>query len=126
RAVGDVDLANAGDLRGPSGNAVDTLAGHQQMDFAKLRGGGDCGQRRILDRRTIMFDQNQGLHFATPSAFNLPTSSSTEATFSPAWRLGGSTTFNVSSRRPMSTPSSSAVRVTSGFDLAFMMLGSEA
>ena len=88
RAVGDMDLADAGDLRGRIGDRADALAGDQQMDFAELRGGGDRGERRVLDRAAVMFDQNQRLHAATPSAFSLPTSSSTEPTLIAGLALG--------------------------------------
>ena len=44
----------------------------------------------------------------------------------PATRLGGSVTLSVSSRGATSTPKSPGDLVSSGFDLAFMMLGSEA
>ena len=40
RAVGDMDLADAGDLRGRLGDRADARAGDQQMDFAQLRRGG--------------------------------------------------------------------------------------
>ena len=36
RVVGDMHLADAGDLRGLGGDAVDALAGDEQMDFAEL------------------------------------------------------------------------------------------
>ena len=126
RAVGDMDLAHAGDLRGGLGNAIDALARDQQVDIAKLRSGGDGGERRVLDVAAFMFDEDQRLHFATPRLFSFATSSSTEPTFTPAWRLAGSTTFSVSRRGATSTPKSPGDLTLSGFDLAFMMLGSEA
>ncbi len=104
RGVGDMDLARAGDLRCGLGDGADARSRDQQMDFAELRCGGDGGERRILDRAAFMFDQDQGLHFATPSVFSLATSSSTDATLIPAVRLGGSVTLRVSSRGATSTP----------------------
>ncbi len=37
RGVGDMDLADAGDLRRGFGDAADIRPGDQQMDFAELR-----------------------------------------------------------------------------------------
>ena len=37
RGVGDMDLADAGDLGGGFGDRADARAGDQQMDFAQLR-----------------------------------------------------------------------------------------
>ena len=37
RVVGDMDLADAGDLRGRLGDAADALAGDEQVDLAQLR-----------------------------------------------------------------------------------------
>ena len=124
--VGDMDFADSGDLRRRLGNGSDSGADDQQVGFAKLLRGRNRGQRRILDLGAVVLDQNQSLHCATPRAFNLSISSSTDATLSPAWRLGGSATFSTSSRRVMSTPSSSGVLMASGFDLAFIMFGSDA
>ena len=90
RAVGDMDLADAGDLAGGIGHRANARSGHQQMDFAQLRRGGHRGQGRVLDLLAVMLDQNQSLHLATPSAFSFATSSSTEPTFTPALRLAGS------------------------------------
>ncbi len=89
RAVGDVDLADAGDLRRRIGDRADARSRDQQMDFAELRGGGHRGEGRVLDLLAVMFDQNQSLHLATPSAFSFATSSSTEPTLIPALPLGG-------------------------------------
>src|SRR3546814_19464477 len=36
------------------------------MDFAKLRRGGDRGERGVLDGLAIMFDPNQSFHFKLP------------------------------------------------------------
>ena len=125
-AVGDMDLADAGDLGSGSGNAVDALSGDEQMDFAELRGGGYGCEGRVLDSAVGMFDQYKRLHATTPSVLSLATSSSTEPTLSPAWRLAGSVTLRTSRRGLVSTPKSPGALVASGFDLAFMMLGSEA
>ncbi len=126
RGVGDMHLADAGDLRCRLGDATDVRPGDERMDFAQLRRGGDGCKRGVLDLAALVLDVDERLHATTPSVFSLPISSSTEPTLSPACRLAGSTTFSVSRRRAMSTPSSSGVLAASGFDFAFMMFGSEA
>jgi hypothetical protein len=57
-----VDLADAGDLRGLFGDGADVRARDQQMDFAELGGGGDGGERRILELPAFMFNENEALH----------------------------------------------------------------
>ncbi len=104
RGVGDMDLARARDLGGGFGNTADARSSNEQMDFAQLRGGGDGCEGGVFDGAAIMFDEDERLHLATPIALSLSTSSSTDATLIPAWRLGGSTTFSVSSRGATSTP----------------------
>ena len=86
------------------GNRTDARSGDQQMDLAQLRPGGHRGEGRVLDLLAVMLDQYKSLHLATPSAFSLPTSSSTEPTLIPALRLAGSTTLITSSRGATSTP----------------------
>src|SRR5690606_22987064 len=124
--VGDMDLADAGDFCACLGNAVDALAGDEQMHFAKFGCGGHGGEGGILDRGAVMLDQYKRLHATTPKVLSLAINSSTDATLSPAWRLGGSVTLRISRRGAASTPKSAGVFIASGFDLAFMMLGSEA
>ena len=126
RRIGGEHLAYAGDFRGRVGDPADFAARDQRVDFAELGRRRDRGERRVLDRAAVMLDQNQDAHCTTPKAFSLPTSSSTEPTLSPACRLAGSATFSTSSRRPMSTPSSSGVFVAIGLLFAFMMLGNDA
>ncbi len=58
------------------------------------------------------------------SVFSFSTSVFTSATFTPAERFGGSTTFSVFRRGVTSTPRSSGLSVSSGFFFAFMMFGS--
>ena len=76
----------------------------EEMDFAQLRSGGDDCKGGVLHGRIVVLDPDQRLHFATPRALSLATSASTSATFSPAWRLAGSTTLSVLSRGETSTP----------------------
>ena len=104
RAVGDVDLARAGNFRGCIGNCADARTGDKQMDFAELRSGGDHRERGVLDGLAVMFDPNERFHECTPIALSLATSSSTSATLTPAERTGGSLTLTVLTRGAVSTP----------------------
>ncbi|KDC00343.1 CoA-transferase family III domain protein [Bordetella bronchiseptica D993] len=61
-----------------------------------------------------------GLDYATLS---FSTREATSGTFTPAARCGGSDTLSVFRRGATSTPRSSGLIVSSGFFLAFMMLG---
>ena len=102
--VGPQYPGHAGDLCGRLCDAIDALTGDQCLDLAQAGGGGDGGIGRVLDRLPVMFDPNQRLHATTPSVLSLPTSSSTSATFTPACRLAGSSTFTVVRRGATSTP----------------------
>ena len=102
--VGDMDLADARDLRGLGSDGIDALTRDEEVDVTELRGGGDHGERGILDGGAVMFDPDERLHLATPIALSLATSSSTSATLTPAVRLAGSTTLSVVSRGVTSTP----------------------
>lgn len=62
----------------------------------------------------------------TLACFRPSMSSSTDDRIRPPCRLGGSSTFKVSSRGVTSTPNSSRLRFSIGFFLAFMMFGSVA
>ena len=104
RIVGDMHLADASDLRRRLRDAIDALAGDEQMHLTQLRCGGHRRQRGILDGLTVVFDPDERLHLAIPMACSLVTSSSTSATLIPAWRLPGSTTFSVVMRGVTSTP----------------------
>ena len=127
RIVGDMDLADAGDLRRRLGDAADALAGDEQMDLAQLRRGGDGGQGGVLDLAAFMLDQNQRLHATTPSVLSLPISSSTERDLDPGLalrRLLHLERLSAAARcRRRNRP---GVFWASGLDLAFMMLGSAA
>ncbi len=130
--VGEEDLGDAGDLCRRLGDPSAVFAGDEDVHLAPgllgdLRGGGDGRQRRRLQRRVVVFGNNQNRHQITrASFFNLSTSSATEPTLIPPWRLAGSSTLSVMRRGVTSTPSSSGVIGTIGFFFAFMMLGSEA
>src|SRR4051794_15016989 len=101
---GGIDLRHAGDLRRRLRDVIGIVARDQRMHFAELRRRGDRPKRCILDVAAVMFDEDQNAHFAIPKPLSRSTSSSTLPTLIPAWRLAGSTTFSVSSRRATSTP----------------------
>src|SRR5205085_11595434 len=100
RRIRRIDLGDAGDLRG--GLCGRIAACNQGVHFAELRRCGDRRQRRVLDRLSVVLNQDQNAHFAIPNPCRRSTSSSTLPTLIPAWRLAGSTTFRVSSRRATS------------------------
>jgi hypothetical protein len=102
--VGQVDLADPGDLRRLLGHSAAAAAGDEQVHLAQLQGCGDGRQRRLLHVLVVVFDEYEGLHHATPRALSLATSSSTLATLTPAWRTGGSVTWVTLSRGAVSTP----------------------
>ena len=97
-----IDLADAGYLRRGLSHRI--AAGDQRTDLAQLRGRRHRRKRRVLDGLAVVLDQNKNAHFAIPRPLSRSTSSSTEPTLIPAWRLAGSITLSVSSRRATSTP----------------------
>src|SRR5262249_37634946 len=104
------------------------LAGDQQVNLAADRGrGGDRVERRALQRLVVVLGDDEESHQITRASFlSLSTSSCTDATFLPPWRLAGSSTLSVTRRGVTSTLSASGVSCSIGFFFAFMMLGSEA
>ncbi len=60
-------LTHARDLRRGFGSSAASLARNQQMHFAKPCRGGHRGERRILHRGVVVFDQNQRFHIRTLS-----------------------------------------------------------
>src|SRR6185312_9653947 len=98
------------------------------MNLAADRGRrGNGVERRSLERFVVVLGDDEESHQITRASFlSLSTSSGTEATFLPPWRLAGSSTLRVTRRGATSTPSASGVSVSIGFFFAFMMLGSEA
>ena len=72
------------------------------------------------------FAEYKNSHYKTPASFRFDTSSSTLPTMMPALRPCGSRVDTISNRGLTSTPRSAGVFSSSGFFLAFMMLGSEA
>ena len=92
-----------------TGQMLAALLGWSQATFAseiKLDG----------DRATVTREVDGGLQVIEAT---LPT-------FTPALRAAGSSVFSTFSRGAIDTPKSAAVLSSSGFFLAFMMLGSEA
>jgi len=126
-AVGVDDFADAGDLSSRCRGSACVVAGHQHVHVATgLQRGGHGVQGGALDGRVVVFGNNKCGHvqITLASVFSLFTRVATSATFTPAPRLGGSLTFRVFRRGATSTPRSSGLTVSSGFFLAFMMLGS--
>ena len=99
-----MDRGDARNFRHRLRDCIDVFAGDKRVNFAELGGRGDGRQAGVLHVLSVVLDQDQNAHFATPSAFSLPTSSSTVPILIPACRLAGSTTLRVSSRRATSTP----------------------
>src|SRR5687768_10374747 len=85
--------------------------------------GVECG---ALDGGVVVFGDNECRHvqITFASFLSLLTRVATSGTITPAERLAGSVTFRVFRRGLASTPKSAGVTVSSGFFLAFMMLGS--
>ncbi len=128
RGVGDQHLAHPGDLGRGGGHRATALAGDQQVDVAAdLAGGregveGGRGQRGI-----VVLGEYQDSHQITfASFFSLSTSSATDPTLMPALRAAGASTLSTFTVEAVDTPSASGVSTSSGFFLAFMMLGKEA
>ena len=80
------DASDTGDPGGRFGNAADRGAGHQHMDLAQRRGGGDCGTRCRRDVAVHMVEQDESGHgqITFASVRSLATSSATEPTLIPA------------------------------------------
>src|SRR5690606_2957411 len=121
RIAGEQDLFDPGDLRRRlrRGLRVFARAGDERVDRPEPAGRTHGRQRRVADGAGFVFDQDQRRHATTPSVLSFATSSSTEATFTPAWRTGGSSTFSTVRRGVTSTPVSATGFTASGFDLAF-------
>ena len=126
RTIGVQHLGHPRDLGGGLCGGGGVVARHQHMHITPaLQSRGDGVERGGLEARVVVFGNNKYGHdqitFAT--FFNLSTKLATSATLMPAPRWAGSVTFTVMSRGVTSTPKDSGVTVSSGFFLAFMMLG---
>ena len=131
RRVGEQHFGHAGGLCGGLRGVFAAAAGDQHRDVAAdLPRGGDRVERARLERRVVVFGQDENCHFVVPlqitlaSFFSFATSVATSGTFTPALRAGGSLTFSVFSRGVGSTPRSSGFTTSSVFFFAFMMFGS--
>ena len=128
RVVGDMDLADAGDLRGGLGDRR-RRPGRRRADGPR-----PASTAAVTAASVASFTwppscstENQRLHATTPRVFSLPISSSTEPTLTPAWRFGGS--LDLERRQPRRGVDAVIGRASSGasgLDLAFMMLGRRA
>ncbi|MOA31708.1 hypothetical protein D3C78_1528810 [compost metagenome] len=131
--VGDQNRAHPGDLGGGFGHRGAVVAGDQQVDVATDGSGSDLlgGRDRVEGRRgqggVVVFGNDENGHQITfASFFSFSTSSATDLTLIPALRAAGASTLRVFSVEAVDTPSASGVSRSSGFFLAFMMLGKEA
>ncbi|SAK99126.1 hypothetical protein AWB82_07270 [Caballeronia glebae] len=124
--IGEQHFRYARDLRCRIGHALCVRTRDQHMNIAAdLRCRCNRVQRRCLDRRVVVFCNNESRHQITfASFFSFSTSVFTSGTVMPALRFAGSTTFSVFRRGATSTPRSAGFTVVNGFFFAFMMLGS--
>ncbi len=124
--VGVQHLGHAGDGGGLLGGWAGVVAGHEDVDFAAgLEGGGDGVEGGAADAGVVVFGDDECGHgqITLASFLSLATRVATSGTLMPALRLGGSLTLRVLMRGATSTPRSAGLSSSSGFFLAFMMLG---
>ena len=124
--VGDFDEGHALQRGGLLGSGGAGGASDKNMDVtANFPGGGDGVEGSGLEALLVVFGDYENGHdqITLASFLSLLTSSATSATRTPAERLAGSATLRVVRRGVTSTPRSAGLTVSSGFFLAFMMLG---
>ena len=128
RVVGDQYLGDAGDLGGGFGHRATALTGDQHMDIATdLLGSRHGVQGGRSQGGVVVFGNDENGHQITfASFFSFSTSSATDLTLMPALRAAGASTLRVFTVEAVDTPSASGVTTSSGFFLAFIMLGKEA
>ena len=132
KRIRDQHLGDAVDGGGGLADRGAARPGDQDGDIpgARIRQmacGHDRVQGRGLEGCVVMFGNDENGHQITlASFFSLSTSSATDPTMTPAWRLAGSSTLSVVRRGVTSTPRSSGVSSSMGFFFAFMMFGREA
>ncbi len=124
--VGVEHLGGAIELGGGLRDGLGVRAGNEHVHVLAQRLGGthglgDPGAQRLV----VVVGQEQRRHESAPVSLSLAISSAAFATFTPALRPGGSTVFRTLRRGAGSTPKSAGFLTSSGFFLAFMMLGSE-
>eukprot|EP01022_Parablepharisma_sp_SALTPOND_P004193 TRINITY_DN118_c0_g1_i10.p1 TRINITY_DN118_c0_g1~~TRINITY_DN118_c0_g1_i10.p1 ORF type:complete len:1227 (-),score=392.65 TRINITY_DN118_c0_g1_i10:741-4421(-) len=127
RGIGQQHLGYARHLGSGVGGSLGIGASDQDVYVATgLCRSGDGVEGAALEAGVVVFGNNECGHdqITLASFFSLATSVATSGTFTPALRLAGSTTLSVFTRGLTSTPSSSGLTVSSGFFLAFMILGS--
>src|SRR5262249_57698265 len=100
--------------------------GEEEGDMWAELGGGRYGvEGRGLERRVVVLGEDQDAHAMTfASALSFCTSALASGSFTPALRLGGSSTLSVFRRGATSTPRASGLSTSSAFFFAFMMFGS--
>ena len=124
-----VGVQHPGDAGQPGGlfrGGAAVLAGDENMDLgAELARGRQCLGGGVLQGRIVMVG-NQQRHHRTPASLSFSTNSAADSSLTPAIRPGGSAVLITSRRGATSTPKSSGVFSSTGFFLAFMILGSDA
>jgi hypothetical protein len=104
-ALGQQDLADAGDLGGGVGHGLGALAQDQHVDVARdLQGGGDGLVSAVAQVRVVVIGDDENSHYSTPAVLSFETRSAAVSTLMPAERLAGSVTLTTFRRGAMSTP----------------------
>src|SRR6185312_12304820 len=115
------------DLGGGLGDGLGA-AQHGHIDVAAdLQGGGDRLGGGFAQVGAVVIGDDQDRHQSTPASFlRRATRSAAPPTLIPALRPSGSATLTTVRRGAVSAPRSASGLISSGFFLAFMMLGREA
>src|SRR3954447_13283272 len=118
-------LFNAIEFSRSLSDTAASRAGHEHMNRRPdCKSRGEAFSGCIIQNMVVVLGEQQRRHHSTPASFfSFPTRSSTEVTLIPACLLEGSTVLMTLRRDFVSTPSASGVVSSSGFFLAFMMLG---
>ena len=126
--LGGQHLRNRWQLGSGSSGGAGGATRDQHMHIAKLGGSRHRAAGWLRKRAVLMIGKNKHRHgqITFASLRSLSTSSATDPTFLPAWRLGGSSTFSTVRRGAGSTPKSAGFMISIGFLRAFMMFGSDA
>src|SRR5882762_3540528 len=108
RAFGEQNFCNAFQLRGSFGRGLGAFAaaGDENVDLgAKFGRGRQRLVGGVLQRRMVVFGNQQRGHHKTPASFlSFDTSSATSLTLTPPLRPGGSEVLRISRCAVRSTP----------------------
>ena len=120
-------LRHAGDLgRGVGGGAARPCPATSTSTSPPSFGAAVTVLRVAAQAGVVVLGDDENGHSDHPRFVLELVDESAASTLTPALRLAGSATLSVFRRGAMSTPSASGLSVSSGFFLAFMMLGSDA